>query len=235
MRGSWKYRTLIAIAVAALVAGGATAVARSSGGQDRRPARTRAGLSHLHRGGVLTVAANYLGETRTQLRHELQIHHTLGQVAEATPGRSAAALVSALVSAKATKLKAAVAGGKLSTAEGETAAAALHAHAAAAVERPRALGSTRGQLAIAASYLGVSSAQLRHERKAGHSLAELADARAGKSAAGLIDTIINRRRQLTAGAASSNISPARERMLLSQLRRRVTAAVNRTPAKQPAR
>ena len=230
MRRNWKYKTLIAIAVAALIAGAATAVARSTGHRGH-PARTRTGLAHVRRGGALKVAADYLGETRTQLRHELQVHHTLGQVAEATTGRSAAGLVAALVSANETKLKAAVASGKLTAAKEKVAAAALHGRAAAAVERPRAIATARGELAIAAGYLGLSSAQLRHEHKAGRSLAELADARAGKSASGLIDAIVSHKAKPIAATAASDLSPARKQMLLAQLRRRVTAAVNRAPGK----
>jgi hypothetical protein len=234
MRRNWKYKALIAVAVAALVVGGATAIARSTSHRDH-PARPRAALAHLRHSGVLTVAANYLGETRAQLRHELQVHHTLGQLAEATTGHSAAGLVAALASAKATKLKAAVTNGKLTAAKERADAAALHARAAAAVARPRAVATARGELAIAAGYLGLSSAQLRHEHKSGRSLAEVADARAGKSAAGLIEAIVSHKAEPIAAAAGVDLSPAHKKMLLAQLRRRVTAAVNRARAKAPAK
>jgi hypothetical protein len=232
MRRNWKYKALIAVAVAALIAGGLTAIFRS-GHHHNHPARAHAAAAHGHRSGNLAVAADYLGVTRTQLRHELQVHHTLGQVAEATNGRSATALVAALVSAKTKKLQAAVASGKLTPIQEQASAARLHARAATVVARAHAGATANSTVAIAAGYLGVSSKQLRSERQAGRSLAEIANARAGKSATGLIDAIVERKAKLTAGAAGSHRSPARKQMLLSQLRRRVTAEVNRAPSKRP--
>lgn len=218
VRGKWRYKAMIAVAIAALVAGGASALAKSSA-RHSHPRHARASVGHGHghgrRGGVLALAAGYLGLTRTQLRHELQIHHTLARIAEATSGRSAAGLIAALASAKASKLQAAVASGKLSQTKDSAEQATLSKRATAAVERPRAVGAAKGELAIAASYLGVSSTQLRHERRAGQSLAELADARAGKSAAGLIDAIVSHKAKLAAAASSSKLSPAGKKMALS--------------------
>ncbi len=233
MRRNWKYKALIAVAVAALVAGGLTAILRS-GHHHSHPATARVTAVHRVHSGNLAVASDYLGVSRTQLHHELQVHHTLGQVAEATNGRSATALVAALVSAKTKKLQAAVANGKLTPAQEQASAARLHARAAAVVARAHAAAATGSAVAIAARYLGVSSQQLRRERQAGRSLAELADARAGKSAAGLIDAIVARKTKLTASAAGPHLSPARKRMLLAQLRRRVTAEVDRAPGKHTA-
>lgn len=231
MRGKWRYKVMFAVAIAALVAGGASALAKSSARHSHtRHAHASIGHGHSRHGGVLAVAAGYLGLTRTQLRHELRIHHTLAQVAEATSGRSAAGLIAALASAKASKLQAAVANGKLSQAKESAEQATMMKRATAAVERPRALGVANGELAIAASYLGVSSTQLRHERRAGQSLAELADARAGKSAAGLIDAIVSHNAKLAGAASSSKLSPASKKRTLAQLRRRVTVSVERAPA-----
>ncbi len=52
--------------------------------------------------------------------------------------------------------------------------------------KPSARHHRRGALATAADYLGVSSTQLRSELRSGKSLAQVADATAGRSEAGLI-------------------------------------------------
>jgi hypothetical protein len=83
-------------------------------------------------------------------------------------------------------------------------AAALH----------RAQLPARPGLAPAAVYLGMTVAQLERELESGKTLAQVADARSGKSATGLIQTLVAERRQKLAGAAAS-------------LDKRVTAAVNR--------
>jgi hypothetical protein len=64
-------------------------------------------------------------------------------------------------------------------------------------------GGANGTLAIAARYLGVSRSALREQLDSGKSLAQVADATAGKSASGLIDAIVSARRaRLDAAAAS---------------------------------
>jgi ABC-type microcin C transport system duplicated ATPase subunit YejF len=69
-------------------------------------------------------------------------------------------------------------------------------------------------LASAAAYLGVSSARLEGELRAGKTLAQVADATSGKSAAGLIEALVAAKRsRLTAAAA--------------KLPQRVSAEVNR--------
>jgi hypothetical protein len=58
-------------------------------------------------------------------------------------------------------------------------------------------------LAMAASYLGLSAAQLRRDLQSGQTLAQVADATAGKSAAGLIQALLaNKRARLQAALAN---------------------------------
>jgi hypothetical protein len=72
----------------------------------------------------------------------------------------------------------------------------------------------RPGLVPAASYLGVTVAQLQSDLASGKTLAEVAESRSGKSAAGLIQALVAEKKQkLTAAAAS--------------LTKRVTAEVNR--------
>jgi hypothetical protein len=80
----------------------------------------------------------------------------------------------------------------------------------------------RPGLAPVAGYLGVTVSQLEGDLASGKTLAEVADARNGKSAAGLIEAIVAaRRHKLTAAAAT--------------LSKRVTAAVNRRGGLGPRR
>jgi hypothetical protein len=72
----------------------------------------------------------------------------------------------------------------------------------------------RGTLATAASYLGLNAGQLRKDLYSGRSLAEIANARSGKSSSGLIAALEAADKQRLAAAAAG-------------LPARVTAKVNR--------
>jgi hypothetical protein len=86
-----------------------------------------------------------------------------------------------------------------------------YAPAAARQSAPR---TARRDLAPAASYLVLTIAQLQSDLGSGETLAQVADATSGKSAAGLIEALVAARKQkLTAAAAT--------------LTKRVTAEVNR--------
>jgi len=65
--------------------------------------------------GLFRVAANYLGMTPWQLKHQLKQGKSLADVANATTGKSASGLVDALSAAIKTKLDAKVAAGRLSS------------------------------------------------------------------------------------------------------------------------
>jgi len=85
----------------------------------------------------------------------------------------------------------------------------------AAAARQSAHRVVRRGLAAAASYLGVTLAQLQSDLASGKSLAEVADARSGKSAVGLTEALVAEKKQkLTVAAAT--------------LTKRVTAEVNRS-------
>lgn len=60
------------------------------------------------------VAAGYLGVSTTKLRNELLAGASLRQIAEATPGRSAAGLIDARVEAEQANLSAELASGRIS-------------------------------------------------------------------------------------------------------------------------
>src|SRR3989442_448832 len=87
-----------------LLLGGASAAAVTATGQSKPPrahaARGAGGLAR--RGGArdLHTAASYLGISTVQLAGILSSDQSLAEIAAATPGRSAAGLIEALVTAK---------------------------------------------------------------------------------------------------------------------------------------
>jgi Bacterial regulatory protein, Fis family len=87
---------------------------------------------------------------------------------------------------------------------------------------------TGGSLALAASYLGISRAQLRRALRADGTLAAVANATAGKSQAGLIEALLS---HSEAALRNASVSGAQAEIKLSgrraKLRERITAEVNR--------
>jgi hypothetical protein len=83
-------------------------------------------------------------------------------------------------------------------------------------------------LRAAAHYLGMSPDQLRSQLISGRSLAEVAAATSGKSAAGLIAALVaERKAKLGAAAAAGKITHAQENSRVADAVAAVTAAVNR--------
>lgn len=236
MRRSWKQKLMIGVAVAAVVAGVIVAVV-SSGGTSHAPGSVaRASSARGGRRGAIAVAASYLGLTGAQVRADLRAGKTLAEVADATSGKSAAGLVDALVKAKAASLYAAVADGKLPTARERARLTALRRRAAAKVNQPYEAEGGRASLSAATSYLGVTAKQIRGDERSGRSLAQIADATSGKTAAGLIDALVAARKaNIAAAVASGRLSRASEQTLLSTLKKRVTAEVNRAPSRRASK
>jgi hypothetical protein len=157
-------------------------------------------------------------------------------VAEATRGRSASGLVAALVRTKTVRLQSALAGGEITAAQQRARLATLRVRAQAWVARPRGGARAGSLLSDSASYLGTTPAKIRAQERAGRSLAQLADATRGKSAAGLIEAVVDAQgARLAAGATGVHPTAARERALESALRQRVTAEVNASPSGRRAR
>ena len=225
-----KRNLMIALAVAAVAAGVIVAVASSGGGHAgtssaRARARSRAARAPS-RAAEVQVAAGYLGLSTTQLRDQLRSGRSLAQIAAATGGRSATGLVDALVSARAAQLGAEVNAKKLSPATERTRLARLRRRLTAELERTPGYSG----LPETARYLGVSTAQVRADLHAGRSLAQIAAATPGKSAAGLIDARVGAREAtLEAALASGKISGNVERELAAALRKRIAGEVARKP------
>src|ERR1700694_3173358 len=82
-------------------------------------------------------------------------------------------------------------------------------------------------LATAASYLGVSTDQLTQELRSGKTLAELADATAGRSKAGMIGALVAAW-QRAPGARSARISAERLARREKRVQKRATRLVERS-------
>jgi hypothetical protein len=195
-----KTRKLFAgAAVVAVIAGGTLAAVT-----------TGRGAAHENRGGPLATAATYLGVPVPQLRGELQSGKSLAEIANATSGKSSAGLVAVLLAAGREKLA--------------KVQANLPKRVQALVNRVQ----VPGPRAVAAGYLGLKPAELASELRSGKTLAQIADATSGKSAAGLIDAIVAERKSaLAARVAAGSLTQEQANSRLARLRSRVTAAVNR--------
>lgn len=126
---------LIDAIVAARRAGLAEVAARLPsrvGAEVNGPAR----LPRAGTGGKLRLAASsYLGIAPSQLRDELRSGRTLAQIAAATPGKSSAGLLDALVSAGKARLAQGVAMGKVTQARAARREKRLDKHMSALLQR----------------------------------------------------------------------------------------------------
>jgi hypothetical protein len=108
---------------------------------------------------------------------------------------------------------------------GHHGARSASAHAAGRSGRP----SATGELALAADYLGMTRTQLQKELQSGRTLAQIAKATSGKSAAGLVDALVRARAaRLSAAVGAQKLSRATEQRRLASLRRRIEARVKRS-------
>jgi hypothetical protein len=190
---------LVAVGLLAL-AGGGTALA-SKGKGTTHTTRNAAGAHDMHGpGDELAPAASYLGTTAAALETQLQAGKTLAAIAGGTSGKSVAGLVSALVAAEKTELAAAVTAGKLTQAQADTITPTLQQRFTDFVNGVRPAGGPPGGghfghgpgpgLDAAATYLGISQTSLFTQLRSGKTLAQVANATSGKSAAGLIAALV---------------------------------------------
>ena len=207
-------------------AGAAVAVAKTPGKAKPRAAK-------VQQRGLLPAAAAYLGVTPVALRRELRSGKSLAQVATAK-GKSVDGLESALVSALRSKVQAAKAAGKIDAARADR----LLQRAPQLVERlvnatpraraTRAKAARGGLLKAAATYLGVTDAQLVTDLRAGKSLAQVATAK-GKSVDGLEQALLAALKQkVDAAVAAGRLPAARAQKLLELAPAHIERLVNRS-------
>lgn len=84
-----------------------------------------------------------------------------------------------------------------------------------------------GDFSAAATYLGITTDVLKTDLRSGKTLAQVADATSGKSAAGLIDALVaSEKSELDAAVTAGKLTAAQEQTLLANLQQRVTDLVN---------
>lgn len=199
---------LVLVGVLALVGGGTALAGKGKGGSSTATSTTTtttAPAHPFHGGGdphgpsdELEAAATYLGTTTANLETQLQAGKTLAQIASATSGKSTAGLIAALVAAEKTEIAAAVKANKLTQAQADAITANLQqrftdlvngVHPNRGPGGPHGFGD-HGPLDAAATYLGLSQSALMTQLQAGKTLAQIANATSGKSAAGLIAALV---------------------------------------------
>ena len=221
----------IAAAGALALAGGGTAIAASAG-HGHGPHNTTIAARGLGHGDPLDAAATYLGISTSELRSELESGRTPAQIADATSGKSASGLIDALVAQARSDLDAAVSSGKLTTAQEQALLANLPQMVTDLLNGTRPPFGFRGHgddLAAAAGYLGISTSELRSDLESGKTLAQIADATSGKSAAGLVDALVaHEKSDLDAAVAAGKLTAAQEQTLLAHLQEAITDRVNRS-------
>jgi hypothetical protein len=193
-----------------------------------------------HRGGpgsgsllasdVLANAAAFLGMTPADLATALKGGKTLAQVA-VDKGKTAAALITALNAGAKKNVDAAVAAGWITEAQATTLLERLADEVESLVNAGPPVVKARGAgpLAAAATYLGMTVADLRTALQGGKSLAQVATDK-GKSVDGLVAALTaDAKKKLDAAVAAGDITQAQANTLLSKLTAQVTEQVNRVP------
>jgi hypothetical protein len=221
-----RRRIALAVALVAILAGGtAVALGATREGHHRaRHARAHRGAA-ARRSGLLDAASSYLGVPKSRLQLELQSGKSLAEIAKATPGKSEAGLVAALVAAVKTKLPS-------PPPDLETRIQAL-VNRTPATERDRHFrhdGARRSVLrATVLSYLGLTRRQLVEQLKTGKTIAQVADSIPGKSAAGLTDAIVKAFSvRLDAAVAAHRLSKDAEAQHLARLHARISRVLDHT-------
>ncbi|HEY4451004.1 MAG TPA: hypothetical protein VGN13_05370 [Solirubrobacteraceae bacterium] len=210
MNRALKRRLALAVGLCALIAGGTVAAV----------AATSPGAHHRAAAGIprdLSTAAGYLGVAPAQLQAQLRSGKTLAQVAAATPGKSEAGLIAAIVAVRQAKL------------------AAISAKLGKRVKAEVDHAPGQGLPAVESAYLGLTREQLRSEVRAGETLAAIAAATPGKSEAGLIAAIVARRRTALAELVKTGkLTQAQAGTRDARLQAHVKRFVNHVPRRHAA-
>jgi hypothetical protein len=173
-------------------------------------------------GAGVAVAATSSGGSSPRQRYLDDVAHRLGV--------SPDALGAAMRAAETDRIDEAVAAGRLSKAQGEQLKQRIKEGKGPWFRGRFGPGSHEGALAqTVQSYLGLSATTILKDRRAGKSLAQIANSTPGKSAKGLKEAL---EKTITARVATAvsqgRISKAQQARLLSNLSRRLDALINRT-------
>ena len=143
-------------------------------------------------------------------------------------------MIAALVTAEKQELADAVSSGKLTQAEADTITSSLQQRFTDLVNGTLSkggpgLGFHIGSLDSAATYLGLTQADLRTQLESGKTLAQIANATNGKSADGLIAALVaDAKKDIAAAVSAGNLTQAQADTIASDLQQRITDLVNGT-------
>jgi hypothetical protein len=177
-------------------------------------------------GNVLKTSATFLGMTVADLQTALKGGKTLAQVAS-DKGKTAAGLITALTDEAKANLDAAVAAGWITQKQADAAAEGITRQITALVNSgPPVLPEKKaGPLDAAATYLGMTVADIQTALKGGKTLAQLVTA--PKTVDGLVAALTaDAKAKLDKAVANTDITQAQENAILSKLTERVTDFVN---------
>ena len=170
-------------------------------------------------GGGVAVAADRLGSSGDS---QAVVNDAAKQL-----GVTPSALTAALKKALENRVDAAVAAGRLTKAQGEELKQRIESGDLPLFFGPRGGPHEHfGELDAAASYLGLTEAQLETQLESGKSLAQVAKDR-GKSVDGLIQALVDQaKKRLDAAVAAGRLTKAQEQQILVGLKQRITDFVN---------
>jgi hypothetical protein len=212
-------KTLVTAGVLALGLSGGVAMAAyapditSSVASVFDTAAANAAKNGPHGADFFSAAATYIGITVDQLRTELGTDKSLADVAVAH-GKTRDGLIQALMTAEQTNISNLV--------------------------DQKGVGAQRGpggpgfgvrfdSLAAAATYLGISEADLQTKLQSGQTLAQVAAATSGKSRDGLIAALVaDAKAKIAAAQTAGTITAAQATQLTNDLENRITQQVDST-------
>jgi hypothetical protein len=197
------------------------------------PGGPRGGGAGILGADVLTPAASFLGVPLSTLQADLKGGKTLAQEATAK-GKTAAALIDAIVASEKTVLDAENAAGWITDAQETSMLSNLKDAVTRLVNSgPPVPGTAHvGLLDTAATYLGMTVSDLQAALKSGKTLADEATAK-GKTVDGLVQALVApQKTELDKHVTAGDITQAQENTILGDLTSHLTDLVNgKAPSK----
>ena len=195
--------------------------------------------------GLLQESAHYLGFNQQELRARLP-GTSLGALADKTNGKSRDGLIADLVTFANNTVDKLLADGKITQDQANKAKAAIPDRVTKFVDhvwpktqpkpQPRtSVGAFIGDLAKdARDYLGLSQQDLTTQLRSGKSLGQIANATAGKSRQGLIDTLVkDANGRIDQAVQQGKLTQAQADQLKTKVQAAVTTLVDRTGGRAP--
>lgn len=249
----FQKRSLAAGAILVLAIAGASAASGAGTNKGKASQSKRSGTAALSRahgadghglrgGDDFDAAVAYLGKTAAQVQTDLTAGKTLAQIAAATTGKSTDGLIAALATHEKAEIAAKVTAGTITQAQADAVIPMLTPHFTAFVngtDGPSFGGLGHGghgpggghsdELNAAATYLGLTAADLITKVQAGQTLAQIAGATSGKTVAGLVAALVTAEKaELDAAVTAGRITQAQEDAILPTLTATFTAFANGT-------